>query len=207
MLTDGAGLIIIVEIQLGGMGMRLSIEKTLADGTTLTLRSLEKEDAAAAIWLLRRVAGETDFLMRQADECSMTIAQEAAYIDRMNESPREAFVGAFVSGELIGMANLSRVSAARRAAHRAGVGVSVERAHWSCGVGTALMRALIDCAEKLGYEQIELQVVDKNARAIALYERLGFTPFARIPGGVRYDDGEKADILYMVLLLQSRAEV
>ena len=42
------------------------------------------------------------------------------------------------------------------------------------GVGTALLRAVIDRAADLGLSTVRLDVVDTNPRARALYERVGF---------------------------------
>ncbi|MPY77028.1 MAG: GNAT family N-acetyltransferase [Actinophytocola sp.] len=43
------------------------------------------------------------------------------------------------------------------------------------GVGELLTRAVIDRARELGCGRVVLCVVDKNAKAIRLYDRLGFT--------------------------------
>lgn len=54
----------------------MKIEKRIYDlnGHKLTLRSAEKEDAKMLLPYLKRVCGETRFLLREADECKkMTI--------------------------------------------------------------------------------------------------------------------------------------
>jgi len=181
--------------------MRYERQTTLRDGTQLTIRNLKKQDAAAAIWILRKTAGETDFLLREPAECGMTIPQEEGFIEKMNDSPREVLLGAFLGGELIGMANLSQVAARFRVRHRATVGVSVVKARWGKGVGSELMRACIELAKSAGYEQLELSVVDRNDRAAALYVRLGFERVGRIPHAMKYRDGSYADYVNMVLNL------
>lgn len=181
--------------------MRYAKSVTLNDGARLTIRSLEKEDAAAAIFCMRKAAGETHFLSREPEECGMTIAQEGAYIGKMNDSPREMLLGAFAGGELAGMANLSQAAPRARVRHRAQVGISLEKAFWGRGIGTAMMRELIDAAKAFGYEQIELEVVDKNERAAALYKKLGFECVGRLPRAMKYRDGSYADLLIMTLML------
>ena len=178
--------------------MRYEQAVTLKDGTPIVLRSLEKQDAGAAVFCFRKVAGETGFLLRETDECGITIAQEEEILARKAESPREMLLGAFLDGELIGMAGLSAVGQLSRVRHRASVGVSLVRAHWGKGIGTAMMRALIDAAGRAGYEQIELDVVDKNERATALYCKLGFENVGRMPCAMKYRDGEYADLVVMV---------
>ncbi|MBQ9740226.1 MAG: GNAT family N-acetyltransferase [Kiritimatiellae bacterium] len=170
----------------------------LPGGEQLLIRSLEAGDAAAAIWLMRKAAGETAFLMRESEECGMTIAQEQAYIARMNDSPREALLGAFVGGELTGMANVSQIAPRARVRHRATIGIASAKAYWGRGIGTAMMRALISLAKEAGYEQIELDVVDNNTRAVALYTRLGFEAVGKIPNAMKYRDGRYANLCLMI---------
>jgi RimJ/RimL family protein N-acetyltransferase len=59
------------------------------------------------------------------------------------------------------------------------------------------MAALVEEAQTQGILQLELDVADWNARAIALYERAGFEPVGRMPRAMR--DGLRfTDTLVMV---------
>ncbi|MBL8771418.1 MAG: GNAT family N-acetyltransferase, partial [Phenylobacterium sp.] len=56
-----------------------------------------------------------------------------------------------------------------------GVGMAVHDAFAGRGVGTALMAAVVDLADRWwNVRRLELNVYADNARAIALYERFGF---------------------------------
>ena len=178
--------------------MRYEQQVTLKNGEEVIIRSLEQEDAGAVIFCLRKVTEETDFLMREVEECGMTIAQQAAMIESMLSSPREVFLGAFAGGELIGLANMSQAGPRLRVRHRARIGIMLLKAHWGKGIGKAMMRAGIDAAKAAGYEQLELDVVDKNTRAAALYTRLGFEAVGKIPRGMKYRDGGYADLCLMI---------
>lgn len=178
--------------------MQFYREAALADGKAIVLRSLEKQDAGAAIFCLRKVSGETAFLRREKDECGMTIAQEEDVILRKAENPREMLLGAFDGEKLVGMAGLNAIGSLSRVQHRASVGISLERAYWGQGIGSAMMSALIDAARQAGYEQVELDVVDNNTRALALYTRFGFVCVGRIPNALRYRDGRYADMCLMI---------
>ena len=178
--------------------MQFYREAALADGKAIVLRSLEKQDAGAAIFCLRKVSAETDFLMREVSECGMTIAQEEDVIVRKAENPRELLLGAFIGDTLIGMAGLNACGPYARVRHRAGIGVSLLSRYWGRGIGSAMLRALMELAETAGYEQIELEVVDNNARAIALYQRFGFEAVGRIPRAMKYADESYADLLIMI---------
>ena len=58
--------------------------------------------------------------------------------------------------------------------HGGMLGIGVVPEHRGKGVGSALMRATLDSARKLGFERIELSVYEGNDRAHALYLRFGF---------------------------------
>ena len=61
-----------------------------------------------------------------------------------------------------------------------GLGISVAPAAQGKGVGTALMAALCDYADKwIGAMRIELTVYADNDVALRLYEKFGFVPLAR----------------------------
>jgi len=73
------------------------------------------------------------------------------------------------SAGLHGHPNLPRLR------HSAMLGIAVARAWQGRGVGSELMRRLLDLADNwLGLLRVELSVYTDNARAIAMYRRHGF---------------------------------
>jgi ribosomal protein S18 acetylase RimI-like enzyme len=59
-----------------------------------------------------------------------------------------------------------------------GMGVAAEARRG--GVGEQLMRALLDSAREAGVRRVQLEVLEPNARARLLYEKLGFRTFRRL---------------------------
>lgn len=59
-----------------------------------------------------------------------------------------------------------------------GMGVASEARR--AGVGEQLMRALLDSARAAGVKRVQLEVLEPNTRARALYEKLGFRTFRRL---------------------------
>ena len=59
-----------------------------------------------------------------------------------------------------------------------GMGVASEARR--TGIGEQLMRALLDSARAAGVKHVQLEVLEPNARARALYEKLGFRAFRRL---------------------------
>jgi ribosomal protein S18 acetylase RimI-like enzyme len=59
-----------------------------------------------------------------------------------------------------------------------GMGVATEARR--SGVGEQLMRALLDAAREAGVKRVQLEVLEPNTRARALYEKLGFRTIRRL---------------------------
>jgi len=105
-----------------------------------------------------------------------------------------------LEGVVVGCAGLHPAAAQLRRRHVMGLGIGVAQAAQGQGVGTALMQALCDYADRWALVQrIELNVFTDNTRAIRLYERFGF----RVEGTHRayaLRDGVFADVLSMARL-------
>lgn len=118
-------------------------------------------------------------------------------------SPGERYLVAERNGEVVGAGEL-RLYAGRRK-HVGHIGLAVHPDHWGQGVGSELMRALIELGEGwYGLRRIELKVFADNRRAIALYEDHGFVVEA-----THHDfalrDGELATALSMARLKDGSA--
>jgi putative acetyltransferase len=112
-----------------------------------------------------------------------------------------------VEGEVVGNAGLNPVGPAVRRRHAMHLGITVAKAWHGRGVGTRLMSALLDAADRwLGCLRIELTVFVDNEPAIALYRKFGF----EIEGTHRayaLRDGRYVDVLAMARLHPSPPRV
>lgn len=131
-----------------------------------------------------------------AEGLPTTVENEEAFLRSLLDSPDGVMYAAKASGEIIGIANVSRKK--RRMSHRASLGISVRKCAWHRGIGTALMEKLIAFSRNNGIEQLELEVRSDNDRAIRLYERFGFTKVGTIPAFFKIN-GEYFSFDYMVL--------
>ncbi|MDG3043022.1 GNAT family N-acetyltransferase [Roseicyclus marinus] len=106
-------------------------------------------------------------------------------------------LGLFDGARLVGTATFHR-DATARAAHRAEViAVYLRSDVRGRGHGARLIDALADAAAAQGILQLELDVADGNAPAIALYQRTGFVTVGRMPRAMR-DGVGFSDTLVMV---------
>ncbi len=122
--------------------------------------------------------------------------------NRLRHASGENFVvGAFLDGELVGIAGFSR-SPRAKTRHKGVVwGVYVRSHARGKGAGRALISALIDRArQEPGLEQIQLTVSIGQESAHALYRSLGFEPFGREKHALKVD-GQYVDEDHMVLWL------
>lgn len=103
-----------------------------------------------------------------------------------------------LNGQLIGWADLLiRPKATMQ--HMGGLGMGVAKDYRGQGVGRMLLQAIVDRAWEIGLKRIELEVFVDNARAIALYESMGFQHEGRVRCA-RCIDGRYLDVYRMGLL-------
>ena len=170
---------------------------TTKTGNELYLRNGDAPDGRAALAVFNKTHAETEYLLTYPDESSMTAEQEAEFLAQATKSTREIEILAFGDGQLAGTAGISAVGKPCKLVHRAEFGIGILQAYWGQGIGYALTAACIDCARQAGYLQLELDVVEDNARAIALYKKLGFVEYGRNPRGFRKRNGDYQELVYM----------
>lgn len=173
-------------------------EILLRDGRVALLRNPRPDaDAAALIDHLNRIVSETDFLLRYPEECNWTVAQERDILSESNADDMRLMLVCDIGGEIAGMCGMSLYRQIKFR-HRASLDIGLQKRFWNLGIGTAMLEALIDTAKERGVMQLELEYIDGNARARALYEKMGFTEVARHPDAVRFKDGCMRSLVFMM---------
>lgn len=171
---------------------------TLSNGSRGLIRSAAAGDAAAVCAHLTAVSSETPYILQTAEETDVGRRVQARYLRRRAASPGRISLCAFVEGNLAGMATVSPYGELYRTAHRGTMSISVRKAYWGLGLGSALMEELVAFARHCGYAQLELSVDAQNGRAIRLYEKFGFTVCGRVPAALRQEGERYNDELLMV---------
>ena len=175
-----------------------SKEVLLKNGKTCLIRRAEEADAEMMIEYLKTVWGETRYLMREPEDITLTVEKERDILREKAGSDTELMLVAEVDGKHAGVANFHPVGVRNRASHRCNVGITLYKAFWSMGIGTALLGEILRYAKAAGYEQAELEVVSANVPAVGLYQKLGFMTIGTMPRAMKYKDGSYADFLLMV---------
>ena len=173
----------------------------LKDGRTAILRSPTREDAQALVDYMVQTAGETDFLLRTPEECTMTVEEEAAFLQNICDSPASVMILCVVDGVLAGNCQIVRMNRLKTR-HRGTVAIALVREYWNLGIGTAMFAEMIAIAEKWGLKQLELEYIEGNDRARRLYEKMGFRTTGALPNAICLADGTMLKDYQMVRNLE-----
>jgi len=165
-------------------------EFTLKDGRTALIRSPREEDIQGMLDYLYQTAGETEFLLRYPEECGKyTPEGEKALFDSLNASPCDAMLLCLVDGKVIGNCQIAWKNSIKTR-HRASVAIGLMKEYWNQGIGTRMFREMIRIAEENeNILQMELEFIEGNTRARALYEKMGFRIVGIKPNAIRLKDG------------------
>ena len=174
----------------------------LKDGRECTLRPTQPDDAPAMIEYLEKTSGETPFLLRYPDEVSYTLEEERALLDRVRNDPLSVMMAAVVDGRIAGNCSISGLGQKRKIRHRCSLAITLYREYWGLGIGSAMIDYLTELAVKIGFEQIDLEVVADNTRAQALYRKCGFEESGRRIRALKFDDGTYHDEVLMTKILK-----
>ena len=181
--------------------MRYAKTVLLTGGQELLVRNAVASDTRALRETVCRTHSETDYLLSYPDEQSVDDEQEARSLEEAEHSCNEVELVVIIDRRIVGSAGVSAVRSRRKVAHRARFGISILKECWGMGIGRVLMEASIDCAQRAGYTQLELEVVAGNERALSLYRRAGFEEYGRNPRGYRSADAGYQELVHMRLEL------
>ena len=168
----------------------------LRNGKTVILKSPSEDDWQAMTDYIKCISAQTPYILRTPEECKDTEESERAFISRYNDSELNCMISVFDGDTVVGNCNLN-IKNRKKVRHRAELAIGLRKSHYRMGIGTTLITELSILARNLGCTQFELQYVDGNYRAKALYEKCGFREVGRMPTAIRMPDGSFADEIFM----------
>ena len=183
--------------------MKFEQRIVLKNSKEALIRNGNASDGIAVYEVFTLTHEETDYLLSYPDENSLDPEQEARFLEEKTESPNEIELLAIIDGKVVGIAGIEAVGQKYKVKHRAEFGISVIKEYWGIGLGKALTKACIQCARNAGYDQLELNVVADNDRAMSLYRSFGFEEFGRNPRGFRSKTTGYQELVYMMLGLRT----
>ena len=167
-------------------------------GRTVVFRNARPEDSADLIKHLKTTSAETPYLIREPDEITITEEKEKQFIQSKIDDERELMLVALIDGKHIGNCSLMSIAPYKRYNHRCDVAIALYKEYCGCGIGKAMLQTILDVAKSVGYEQAELEVMEENKDAIAMYEKLGFKKYGTLPNNMKYTDESYMDAYWMM---------
>ncbi|OJG38926.1 hypothetical protein RV01_GL001964 [Enterococcus dispar] len=151
--------------------------------------------------MMKKIGGETDFLIMDEHGLSLTEEQLAMQLAAFLESANNLSLVALAGEKIIGMASVLAEDNPR-VAHIGEVGISILKEYWGMGLGAAMMEEIIWWAENSGViRRLELTVQTRNKRAIHLYQKFGFTQEGKMQRSFLTAQNEFIDAYLMALLI------
>lgn len=164
---------------------RVHREIVTTDGRRAVLRQVTKDDLDACLAFATSLAEEyaADVYHGTLVAKAPTRTEEIEWLSKTLldlEKGMMVSVAAEMEGAFAGHSHVSRGSHPDLT-HHGSLGIAVSRPYRGIGLGTAMLRTLIEESAALGLRTIELGALATNENAIRLYERMGFKKVGVIP--------------------------
>lgn len=170
----------------------------LKNGRSVLLKSALPEHAKALCRHRYITSGETHFMARYPEECGESTERMRERLESLEKDERDFLVTAFLDGEIIGDAGVTKIRNHVKSRHRCYFGISVLQEYTGLGLGGRMLELALEQAWENGFEQMELGVFSDNERAIRLYEKYGFQKTGVSPRAFKLKDGTYRDEILMV---------
>lgn len=174
----------------------------LKNGRSATLCPPQPAKAAETLALLRQLSAETPYLLRAPEDWdSMTDEQEAGFLQANLDNPNVLMLLCEVDGRIVGVCDIT-FQTLKKLKHRGNLGICIARDYWGLGIGSHMFDAMIaEARSREGVKQVDLEFIEGNARARALYEKKGFRVVGVRPDAIQTSDGSLCNEYFMMLKL------
>lgn len=174
----------------------------LKNGEEVNIRVPEEKDAEGLRFVMKQSDSESRFLGREPDEFTTTVEREKELIKNAANEKNSSWFIAEYHGEVVGQCSVWLIGSRRRFRHRACLGFVLLKKCWSLGIGGKMMQECMKWAKEHNVEQLELDAVTTNERALKMYIGFGFEIVGTIHRSLKYDDGTYADEYLMQCQIQ-----
>lgn len=167
------------------------------------VRSPELSDAPALLNYINQLSAEDTFITLSGEQ--LTLEEEEQYLSsalKQIEGNNKIMLVAFSNDRVVAICEVTRRTEGKQRTHHIGrFGLSVRPQYRRQGVGLALANQILKLANDiLELSVVILDVYQPNLPAQALYKKLGFAEYGRLPNGVWYKDNYHERISMMLQL-------
>lgn len=173
--------------------------KTLPNGARLLLRPLTDQDKQEFVTMFARASKE-DLEYFRSDAGDPAVVE--GWVDNLNLKRVFPLV-AVVDDKIVGDATLHFGKYYRR--HRAWIRIFLDREYRRQGIGTLMLRTLIEIGQQVGVHQLFAEVLTIQPQLVKAFESLGFRNEVTLSDYFMTDSGDTLDMAILVLRLVDRA--
>jgi RimJ/RimL family protein N-acetyltransferase len=180
----------------------LGIEKELilADGARCRLRNVRPGDETEIFRLEEATAEDALLQGEDPDPIALPVEDRAQWVKAVLQGEAWLAVAAEIEGRIVGLVEFRSHDFPLLSRHVGRFFITIEAGFRDRGIGRALLELMLDwCRENPRIEKVGLGVLSTNARAIALYESLGFAEEGRKWKEFRLPDGSYADDVLLAI--------
>ncbi len=168
------------------------------DGREVLIRSVKWEDLDQLVEFINSLVEEEADILRSS---KVTRDEEAEWLgNRLARIEKGELIDAVaeVGGKVVANSEVTKRSDPR--CHVGYLGIGVKSAFRGIGIGTQIMKTLIEESRRSGLKILVLDHFATNKEARRLYEMMGFRESGRIPKGI-FKNGKYIDQVRMILEL------
>jgi len=173
---------------------------TLPDGLRVCLRPLVPQDKDALVAFFKSLSPDDLQYFRSNVADASVVAGWAEEVDYSKVFPLVAVLG----DHLVGNSTLHLGSGFTR--HIAEIRVFLVKEFRRRGIGSAMIKAQIEVARKIGLHQLVAEIVESRPQVVHAFEHLGFERQAVLRDQFMTPDGDTLDSIVMIKYLKRAAE-
>ena len=171
------------------------IEKFSINGIPFIIRCPRKSDVSQLLKYINSLIDEKVFILSTKRK---TRKDEEKWLnDLLNKMKKKEGILLITErgGKIISTCNVSKGGEGANR-HVGTIGLCIAKGYRNAGLGTKLMKKLLEVAKKdLRCSVAMLSVFEKNTRAIHVYEKVGFKKTGKIPKGIKFHGKDQDEII------------
>ena len=173
---------------------------TLKDGTYVSLRPMTAEDYDRLVEVYSAISKEELRYFRHDVQNLAIIREWCEHVDYNKIIP----LLAFAKEHVIGSASLHFYDGPKR--HLAEVRIFLAKEYRKRGLGTKMLRALIELARRQGVHALIAEVIADMTKVVKAFEQVGFVSRCVLEDHFMFPDGDMADVVFMTMNLHPKGE-
>jgi len=169
------------------------------DGREVVLRTPKWEDLDDLLELINSLVNErAEVLRNEVVSRDEEIDWLSKVLSRL-EKDETFYIVSEVNGKVVAVSEINRRSGYEK--HVGVIGIAIRSGFRDIGIGTEMMKVLIEHAQEIGLKVLTLTAFATNRRAIRVYEKVGFVQTGRVPKK-HFKDGKYIDEIIMTKVLE-----